>query len=30
VRPGDEVATEVEGIGRLLHTMADDQAFGRG
>lgn len=29
VQPGDEVATEIEGIGRLVHTMADDQAFGR-
>jgi 5-oxopent-3-ene-1,2,5-tricarboxylate decarboxylase/2-hydroxyhepta-2,4-diene-1,7-dioate isomerase len=30
VRPGDAVACEIEGIGRLLNTIADDAAFGRG
>ena len=30
VRPGDEVVTEIEGIGRLVNTIADDSAFGRG
>ena len=30
IQPGDEVVTEIESIGRLVHTMADDKAFGRG
>ena len=30
IQPGDEVATEIEHVGRLVHTMADDKAFGRG
>lgn len=29
IQPGDEVVTEIEGIGRLVHTMAGDSAFGR-
>ena len=29
IMPGDEVATEIEGIGRLVHRMADDRACGR-
>ncbi|MCX7892523.1 MAG: fumarylacetoacetate hydrolase family protein [Burkholderiales bacterium] len=29
VKPGDEVVAEIEGIGRLLNTIADDAAFGR-
>lgn len=29
VRPGDEVVCEIEGIGRLVNTLADDAAFGR-
>jgi 5-oxopent-3-ene-1,2,5-tricarboxylate decarboxylase/2-hydroxyhepta-2,4-diene-1,7-dioate isomerase len=29
VRPGDEVVTEIEGIGRLVNTIADDSAFAR-
>ena len=29
VTPGDEVVTEIEGIGRLVNTIADDAAFGR-
>jgi 5-oxopent-3-ene-1,2,5-tricarboxylate decarboxylase/2-hydroxyhepta-2,4-diene-1,7-dioate isomerase len=28
VRPGDEVVTEIEGIGRLVNTIAGDDAFG--
>jgi 5-oxopent-3-ene-1,2,5-tricarboxylate decarboxylase/2-hydroxyhepta-2,4-diene-1,7-dioate isomerase len=30
IQPGDEVVTEIESIGRLVHTMADDKVFGRG
>ncbi|KAB2872113.1 MAG: 2-hydroxyhepta-2,4-diene-1,7-dioate isomerase, partial [Burkholderiaceae bacterium] len=26
---GDEVITEIEGIGRLVNTIVDDAAFGR-
>jgi 5-oxopent-3-ene-1,2,5-tricarboxylate decarboxylase/2-hydroxyhepta-2,4-diene-1,7-dioate isomerase len=29
VKPGDEVACEIEGIGRLVNTIVDDAAFGR-
>jgi 5-oxopent-3-ene-1,2,5-tricarboxylate decarboxylase / 2-hydroxyhepta-2,4-diene-1,7-dioate isomerase len=29
VKPGDEVITEIEGIGRLVNTIVDDAAFGR-
>ncbi|MFI4930898.1 MAG: fumarylacetoacetate hydrolase family protein [Burkholderiales bacterium] len=29
VNAGDEVITEIEGIGRLVNTIADDAAFGR-
>jgi 5-oxopent-3-ene-1,2,5-tricarboxylate decarboxylase/2-hydroxyhepta-2,4-diene-1,7-dioate isomerase len=29
VRPGDEVACEIEGIGRLVNTIVGDDAFGR-
>ena len=29
VNVGDEVVTEIEGIGRLLNTIVDDAAFGR-
>lgn len=28
VVPGDEVVTEIEGVGRLVNTLVDDQAFG--
>jgi len=28
VRPGDEVACEIEGIGRLVNTIVGDEAFG--
>lgn len=27
VRPGDEVVTEIEGIGRLMNTIADEATF---
>lgn len=27
VKPGDEVVTEIEGIGRLVNTMVGDEAF---
>ena len=27
VKPGDEVVTEVEGVGRLMNTIVDDAAF---
>ena len=27
VRPGDEVVTEVERIGRLVNTIVGDEAF---
>ena len=30
IHAGDEVVTEIEGVGRLVHRMADDAAFGRG
>ncbi len=29
VRPGDEVVTEIDGVGTLINTIADDAAFGR-
>jgi 5-oxopent-3-ene-1,2,5-tricarboxylate decarboxylase / 2-hydroxyhepta-2,4-diene-1,7-dioate isomerase len=29
VMPGDEVVTEIEGIGRLVNTIVGDEAFGR-
>jgi len=29
VNVGDEVVTEIEGIGRLVNTIVDDGAFGR-
>ncbi len=29
VRPGDEVVCEIDGIGRLVNTLADDAVFGR-
>jgi 5-oxopent-3-ene-1,2,5-tricarboxylate decarboxylase/2-hydroxyhepta-2,4-diene-1,7-dioate isomerase len=29
VKPGDEVVTEIEGIGRLVNTMVGDDAFYR-
>ncbi|MFO1224620.1 MAG: fumarylacetoacetate hydrolase family protein [Burkholderiaceae bacterium] len=29
VKVGDEVITEIEGIGRLVNTIVDDAAFGR-
>ena len=29
VRPGDEVVTEIEGVGRLVNFIAGDEAFGR-
>ena len=29
VKPGDEVVTEIEGIGRLVNTIVDDTASGR-
>jgi 5-oxopent-3-ene-1,2,5-tricarboxylate decarboxylase / 2-hydroxyhepta-2,4-diene-1,7-dioate isomerase len=28
VRPGDEVVTEIEGVGRLVNTIVGDDAFG--
>ena len=27
VRPGDEVVTEIEGVGRLMNTIVDDAAY---
>jgi 5-oxopent-3-ene-1,2,5-tricarboxylate decarboxylase/2-hydroxyhepta-2,4-diene-1,7-dioate isomerase len=30
VKPGDAVVCEIDGIGRLLNTIADDAVFGRG
>ncbi len=30
VRPGDEVATEIEGIGRLVDTIVGDATFFQG
>ncbi len=29
VNPGDEVVCEIDGIGRLVNTLADDSVFGR-
>ena len=29
VQPGDQVLTEIDGIGSLLNTIVDDAAFGR-
>jgi 5-oxopent-3-ene-1,2,5-tricarboxylate decarboxylase/2-hydroxyhepta-2,4-diene-1,7-dioate isomerase len=29
VNPGDEVVTEIEGIGRLVNTIVGDELFGR-
>ncbi|HSD41199.1 MAG TPA: fumarylacetoacetate hydrolase family protein [Burkholderiales bacterium] len=29
VMPGDEVVTEIEGVGRLVSTIVGDEAFGR-
>jgi 5-oxopent-3-ene-1,2,5-tricarboxylate decarboxylase / 2-hydroxyhepta-2,4-diene-1,7-dioate isomerase len=29
VMPGDEVVTEIEGVGRLVNTIVGDEAFGR-
>jgi len=29
VKAGDDVVTEIEGIGRLVNTIVDDAAFGR-
>jgi 2-keto-4-pentenoate hydratase len=29
VRPGDEVVTEIDGIGALVNTIVGDAAFGR-
>jgi 5-oxopent-3-ene-1,2,5-tricarboxylate decarboxylase/2-hydroxyhepta-2,4-diene-1,7-dioate isomerase len=29
VRPGDEVVCEIDGIGRLVNTLAGDALFGR-
>jgi 5-oxopent-3-ene-1,2,5-tricarboxylate decarboxylase / 2-hydroxyhepta-2,4-diene-1,7-dioate isomerase len=29
VMPGDEVATEIEGVGRLVNHIVGDEAFGR-
>jgi len=29
VMPGDEVVTEIEGVGRLVNTIVGDAAFGR-
>jgi 5-oxopent-3-ene-1,2,5-tricarboxylate decarboxylase/2-hydroxyhepta-2,4-diene-1,7-dioate isomerase len=26
---GDEVVTEIDGIGRLVNTIVGDEAFGR-
>ena len=28
VLPGDEVVTEIDGVGRLVNTLVDDRAFG--
>jgi 5-oxopent-3-ene-1,2,5-tricarboxylate decarboxylase/2-hydroxyhepta-2,4-diene-1,7-dioate isomerase len=30
VRPGDEVATEIEGVGRLVNTIVADADFFQG
>lgn len=29
VKPGDQVVTEIEGVGQLVNTIADDRRFGR-
>ena len=29
VQPGDEVVTEIDGIGRLVNTIVGDESFGR-
>ncbi|MBK0392620.1 fumarylacetoacetate hydrolase family protein [Ramlibacter algicola] len=29
VQPGDEVTCEIDGVGRLVNTIASDEAFGR-
>lgn len=29
VMPGDEVVTEIEGVGRLVNTIVGDEAYGR-
>jgi len=29
VKPGDEVVTEIEGIGRLVNTIVGDDVFDR-
>ena len=29
VMPGDEVVTEIDGIGRLVNTIGGDDTFGR-
>ena len=29
VNVGDEVVTEIDGVGRLVNTLVDDEAFGR-
>jgi 5-oxopent-3-ene-1,2,5-tricarboxylate decarboxylase/2-hydroxyhepta-2,4-diene-1,7-dioate isomerase len=29
VQPGDEVVCEIDGIGRLVNTIASDDVFGR-
>jgi hypothetical protein len=30
VQVGDEVVTEIDGIGRLVNTLVGDASFGRG
>ena len=30
VHPGDEVVTEIEGIGRLINTIVDDSTYYEG
>jgi 5-oxopent-3-ene-1,2,5-tricarboxylate decarboxylase/2-hydroxyhepta-2,4-diene-1,7-dioate isomerase len=29
VMPGDEIACEIDGLGRLVNTIAADETFGR-
>jgi 5-oxopent-3-ene-1,2,5-tricarboxylate decarboxylase/2-hydroxyhepta-2,4-diene-1,7-dioate isomerase len=29
VKPGDEVVTEIDGVGSLINTIVGDAAFGR-
>jgi 5-oxopent-3-ene-1,2,5-tricarboxylate decarboxylase/2-hydroxyhepta-2,4-diene-1,7-dioate isomerase len=29
VQAGDEVVTEIEGVGRLVNTLVGDEVFGR-